>query len=68
MWTEVLKAHGVDYSKVELPQCDHKAAHSLEMGWNYFDDDEPAIRRIAEAFHKVESNLDALREWDRKQG
>jgi dTDP-4-amino-4,6-dideoxygalactose transaminase len=65
MWTEALRQNGIDYTQVEVPNCEHKVAHSLEIGWNYIDVDEGKMQRMASAFEKVEANLDALREWER---
>jgi dTDP-4-amino-4,6-dideoxygalactose transaminase len=66
MWTETLRQNGIDYSQVEAPNCEHKIAHSLEISWNYIDVDEAKMTRMASAFEKVEANLGALREWERK--
>jgi perosamine synthetase len=67
MWTEALRQNGVDYGRVEVPNAEHKVAHSLEIGWNYIDIDEAKMQRMASAFEKVEDNLDALRAWERAQ-
>ena len=67
MWTEVLRQSGIDYSLTEVPNCETKIAHSLEMGWNYVEVNEPKMKQMASAFHKVEENLDALREWEASQ-
>jgi dTDP-4-amino-4,6-dideoxygalactose transaminase len=66
MWTEALRQNGIDYSQVEVPNCEHKVAHSLEISWNYIDVDEGKMIRMASAFEKVEANLDDLREWEHK--
>jgi dTDP-4-amino-4,6-dideoxygalactose transaminase len=67
MWTEVLRQAGVDYRQVELPNAERKIARSIEIGWNYIDVDEAKMQRMAAAFEKVEANLDALREWEKRQ-
>lgn len=67
MWTETLRRSGIDYARQEVPHCEHKVAHSLEMSWNYIDVDEDAMDRLAAAFEKVEDNLDALRGWERSR-
>jgi glutaredoxin-related protein len=64
MWMETLKRNKVDYSQVEVPNCERKVARSLEMKWNYIDVDEVRIQQLASAFQKVEENLDALRDWE----
>ncbi|MHB9032632.1 MAG: DegT/DnrJ/EryC1/StrS family aminotransferase [Anaerolineae bacterium] len=67
MWTETLRRYGADYRDVQLPNCEKKIARSLEMGWNYIHDDPARIEKLAAAFHKVEENLPALREWEKHQ-
>ena len=64
MWLEALKQSGVDYAQVDLPHCETKVARSMEMKWNYVEVDEVRIQQLASAFHKVEENLDALRDWE----
>ncbi|MCZ6678148.1 MAG: hypothetical protein O7E52_12945 [Candidatus Poribacteria bacterium] len=66
MWTETLRQHGVDYTQMEVPNCEQKLQHALEMGWNYTQVHEVGMKQLASAFHKVEENLDALREWEAK--
>jgi hypothetical protein len=67
MWTETLRRHGIDYRQVEVPNCELKVKRSLEMGWNYTRLNEVGMKQLASAFHKVEENLDALRDWEAKQ-
>ena len=64
MWMETLKQNQIDYSLVEVPNCETKVAHSLEMKWNYIEADEVRLQQLASAFYKVEENLDALRAWE----
>jgi dTDP-4-amino-4,6-dideoxygalactose transaminase len=64
MWTDSLRSNGTDYRQVQVPNCEFKIAHSLEMGWNYIRDDKTRIARLAAAFQKVEEQLPALREWE----
>jgi dTDP-4-amino-4,6-dideoxygalactose transaminase len=64
MWMETLKRNKVDYSGVDVPNCETKVARSLEMKWNYINVDEVRIQQLASAFQKVEENLDALRDWE----
>ena len=66
MWTETLRRHGVDYTKMEVPNCEEKIERSLEMSWNHTEVNEVGMKQLASAFHKVEENLDALREWEAK--
>lgn len=67
MWIETLRQHGVDYTQVEVPNCELKIERSLEMSWNYIRIDEVHMKKLASAFHKVEENLNALREWEAKE-
>ncbi len=67
MWTETLRQHGVDYTQVEVPNCELKIERSLEMGWNYICINEAGMKQLASSFHKVEENLNALREWEAKE-
>jgi dTDP-4-amino-4,6-dideoxygalactose transaminase len=66
-WLEGLRRAGIDYSAVALPNCEHKIAHALEMGWNYVTSDPEAMARLAAAFHKVDRHLGALRDWERRE-
>jgi perosamine synthetase len=68
MWMEVLRQHGADYSQVQVPHCAYKIAHSLEMSWNHTEVNEAGMKRMAQVFHKVEENLEALRDWERSHG
>lgn len=67
MWTENLRRAGIDYSAVEVPNCEYKIARSVEMGWNYVEPSEEKMTTLASAFHKVEDNLPALRDWEGRQ-
>lgn len=67
IWTETLRRHGVDYSQVKVPKCELKIARSLEMGWNYICVNEAGMKQLASIFHKVDENLNALREWEMQE-
>ena len=67
LWMEQLKAAGVDYRGEEYPNAALKITRSLDMDWNYIRVDAERMRRLAEVFAKVEENLPALREWERRQ-
>ena len=67
MWTQTLKANGVDYASMETPNAEHKVAHSIEIPWNYIDVDPGKMKRLASVFQKVEENLDELRGYERSQ-
>jgi dTDP-4-amino-4,6-dideoxygalactose transaminase len=65
MWSDRLARSGIDYAALDLPGCDHKVERSMEMSWNWIDDDPQAMRRIADCFEKVEAQLPRLREYER---
>jgi dTDP-4-amino-4,6-dideoxygalactose transaminase len=67
MWTENLRRAGVDYRALELPGADAKIARSIELNWNYIDDDPAAMASLGDAFVKVEERLDDLRAHERRQ-
>jgi dTDP-4-amino-4,6-dideoxygalactose transaminase len=66
-WTDLLRAAGVDYRGQRFPACEWKVAHSLDMDWNYIRPAPEKMRRIADIVLKVEENLPALRDWERRQ-
>jgi dTDP-4-amino-4,6-dideoxygalactose transaminase len=63
-WLENLRRTGVDYAAVSLPNCEHKIAHALEMGWNYVTPDPEGMARLARCFQKVNENLEALQAYE----
>jgi dTDP-4-amino-4,6-dideoxygalactose transaminase len=65
MWLDRLRRAGIDYSELELPGCEHKFERSIELKWNWIDDDAAAMQQLADAFVKVEEHLDDLREYER---
>lgn len=67
LWMDALKRNGVDYSKVEIPNCRRKIAHSVEMGFNFTRPAAKQMARIGEIVQKVEANIDALRTWERSR-
>lgn len=66
MWTENLRRAGIDYGALELPGCETMLERSFQLVWNWIDDDEAAMRRLADAFVKVEGHLDALRAYEQR--
>ena len=67
MWMENLKRAKTDYSKTQIPNCRYKCDRSMEMSTNNFI--RPArkdMERLASIVHKVERNVDALREMEAK--
>lgn len=67
MWTETIRRSGSDPTKAELPGCERKIAQSIEIPWNYFREDEALMASIADAFVKIEEQLDDLRAFERSQ-
>lgn len=67
MWMENLRRHGIRYDKTEVPHCALKIRRAVEMGWNYLQPSPAKMRKLASVFHKVEENLNALRDWERRQ-
>lgn len=65
MWQSTLRDARPDAINVDLPGCETKAARSIEMTWNYIEPAEEQMRSIADAFIKVEENLDELRRHER---
>lgn len=68
MWSDRIRRAGIDYASLDLPGCEHKVAHSIEMSWNWIEDDPAAMSRLADCFLKVEERLDRLREYERRHG
>jgi dTDP-4-amino-4,6-dideoxygalactose transaminase len=67
MWMDRLGRSGIDYGALDLPGCDHKVERSIEMTWNWIDDDPEAMRQLGDAFVKVEEHLDDLRNLERSR-
>jgi dTDP-4-amino-4,6-dideoxygalactose transaminase len=65
MWRDRIRRSGIDYAALELPGCDRKVARSIEMTWNWIEDDPDAMRQLADCFIKVEEHLDELRAHER---
>lgn len=66
-WTAQLKRAGVNYRSEKFPGCETKIERSLDMDWNYLKVSPEKMRRIADIFAKVEENLPALRDWERRE-
>ncbi|HEV7941453.1 MAG TPA: DegT/DnrJ/EryC1/StrS family aminotransferase [Solirubrobacteraceae bacterium] len=66
MWTERIRGAGIDYGSLELPGCERKVQRSIEMLWNWIEDDLDAMRMLADCFIKVEEHLDQLRAYERR--
>lgn len=68
MWSQQLRDRNVDYRGVELPGCDAKTRRSIEMTWNFTIPDDEAMRRLGDAFNKVEEHLQELRRYELAAG
>lgn len=60
MWTEAIRASGIDPTKTALPGSDEKVASSIEIPWNYIEDSEELVEEIATAFRKAEQHLASI--------
>jgi dTDP-4-amino-4,6-dideoxygalactose transaminase len=67
MWTDRIRRAGIDYASAELPGCERKVASSIEMAWNWVEDDPDAMRTLADCFIKVEEHLDQLRTYEQRR-
>ncbi|KPL01462.1 MAG: hypothetical protein AMK75_04805, partial [Planctomycetes bacterium SM23_65] len=63
-WMPYLERAKTDYANVELPNCEYKVSHSLEMSWNHYRPDARGMKRLAAAFLKVQDHLDDLRAYE----
>jgi len=66
IWTRPLRAAGVKYRSLELPGCEEKVRRAVDMDWNYIRRTPGRMRALANVFEKIEANLDALGDWERK--
>jgi len=62
LWQDVIRRSGRSYAEVPVPNCEWRIAHALELGWNYVTPDADGMSQLADAFHKIEQNLDVLRD------
>lgn len=67
-WLSSLAAAKIDYRGMALPNCRWRVANSIETRFDYVDPNEAMVDRIAEIIHKVETNIGALRDYERAQG
>jgi dTDP-4-amino-4,6-dideoxygalactose transaminase len=65
-WTAQLKRARASYRKQSFPSCEHKIERALDMDWNYIAVSREKMQRMADIFAKVEENLPALRDWERR--
>ena len=64
VWQDVIARSGIRYAEASIPNCEWKISHALQLSWNYTTADAEGMERIADAFHKVEENLGALRDYE----
>ena len=65
-WMEQLRRSGIDYRRIEVPNCRYKVDHALEISFNFYRPAKKWMVCMAAIFHKVEANIDALRAYERK--
>jgi dTDP-4-amino-4,6-dideoxygalactose transaminase len=65
MWTDTILRSGIDPTAADVPGCDEKVARSIEIPWNYFEENAPVMRSLGDAFVKLEEHLDELRALER---
>jgi dTDP-4-amino-4,6-dideoxygalactose transaminase len=67
-WQGQLRRAKIDYGARPLPNCDYKVEHAVELSFTrWHRPAKKAMRRMADAFLKVESQLDALRDYEARQ-
>lgn len=67
LWTKHLQAAKVDYRREAYPGTEEKIAKALDMEWNYIKSVPGRMKRLASIFLRIEENLPALRDWERRQ-
>lgn len=67
-WLSALEAAKVDYRGMALPNTRWRVDHALETGFDMVTPNEPMIARMAEIILKVEANIEALRDHERRVG
>ena len=68
MWMDNLKRAKVNYGQMEIPNCRYKCERALELNTNNFiESAEKEMEKAAEIVYKVERNIFALSDWERKQ-
>ncbi|MGA8353901.1 MAG: DegT/DnrJ/EryC1/StrS family aminotransferase [Solirubrobacteraceae bacterium] len=67
MWSERIRRAGIDYAALDLPGCERKVERSVEILWNWIEEDPGAMRKLADCFIKVEEHLDELRAYEQRR-
>ena len=64
-WQGQLRRAKIDYGARALPNCDYKVDHAIELSFTHWHRPaKRAMQRMAEAFLKVEDQIEALREYE----
>ncbi|WP_240477353.1 DegT/DnrJ/EryC1/StrS family aminotransferase [Jiangella muralis] len=61
MWTGTVRRSGYDATAADLPGMRTKVAASIEIPWNYVEENEDLTTDLALAFAKIQANPGALR-------
>ncbi len=64
-WHENLRRAKVVYRKQDVPDCCHLVDHGVQMLFRFYKPASATMRRIADILYKVETNMDALRTYER---
>ena len=62
-----LRRAGIDYAAVELPGCDYKIAHAMELGWNYVTSDPEAMDQTRRGVPQSGPSSRITRQWERRE-
>ncbi|HJP34298.1 MAG TPA: hypothetical protein QGF95_27440, partial [Candidatus Latescibacteria bacterium] len=64
-WQGQLRRAKIDYGARALPNCDYKVDHAIELSFTHWHRPaKRAMQRMADAFLKVEDQIEALREYE----
>ena len=67
-WQGQLRRARIDYDARELPNTDYKVDHAIELTFTRWHKPAAgAMQRMADAFLKVEDQIDALRQYEAQQ-
>ena len=50
LWHEQLVRNGVDYRRTNCPGAEWRSGNSIELSWNWIEDNPPAMDQLAQAF------------------
>jgi dTDP-4-amino-4,6-dideoxygalactose transaminase len=67
-WQGQLRRARIDYGARPLPNCDYKVDHAVELSFiQWHKPARRAMQRMADAFLKVEDQIESLREYEAAQ-